>query len=246
MAVSRQPSAHQTTEQGIIGSVLTNSLKLVFFLLLTLVFSILIEWIGITVIWPEQGRQHSEQMLEKELGYLNDDFKHSAIVEHPKQFAGRFAAVFHHYLVEVTGIETLIQWLAQPVNTNTVTTGFRLQLRGWYTKSAKYLQAAVTISQVFATRLAILTLALPAFILLSLVGLVDGLVQRDIRRWSGGRETSFVYHWAKRIVLPSLYLPWIIYLAMPVSVHPNLVVLPFALLCALSVAVMATTFKKYV
>ncbi len=246
MATSRQPSAQHTTEQGVISTLLTSVIKLVFFLLLTLVFSILTEWIGMTVIWPEQGRQHSQQMLEQELGYLNDDFKHSAIVEQPQRFAGHFAAVFHHYLVEFTGIETLIQWLAQPGNTNTEITGFRLRLRGWYTKAAEYLQAAVTISQVFATRLAILTLALPAFILLSLVGLIDGLVQRDIRRWSGGRETSFVYHWAKRLVLPSLYLPWIVYLAMPVSVHPNLVVLPFALVCALSVAVMATTFKKYV
>lgn len=76
-------------------------------------------------------------------------------------------------------------------------------------------EAAMTITQVFEVRLAVLILAFPAFILLSLLGLVDGLVQRDIRRWSGGRESSFIYHWAKKIVLPSLILPWIIYLAMP-------------------------------
>ncbi|MCH9699701.1 MAG: TIGR03747 family integrating conjugative element membrane protein [Gammaproteobacteria bacterium] len=246
MATSRQASAQSTTEQGVIATLLTGAIKLVFFLLLTLVFSIFTEWFGITVIWPDQGSQHSQQMLERELGYLNDDFKHSGLVEQPKQVADQFAAVFHRYLVEATSIEALIQWLAQPKNTNTVTTGFRLRLRGWSINAAEYLQSTVTISQVFATRLAILTLALPAFVLLSLVGMVDGLVQRDIRRWSGGRETSFVYHWAKRLVLPSMYLPWIMYLAMPVSVHPNLVVLPFALVCALSVAIMATTFKKYV
>ena len=245
MATSRQPSAQQTTEQGIIGAVLTNSFKLVFFLLLTLVFSILTEWIGMTILWPDQGSQHSQQMLERELDYLNADFQHSAVVEQPRQFADTVGAVFYQYSVKSTGIETLIQWLAQPTTTNKQTV-FRVRLRGWYQSVAQYLLAAVTIIQVFATRLAILTLALPAFILLSLVGLIDGLVQRDIRRWSGGRETSFVYHWAKRIVLPSVYLPWIIYLAMPVSIHPNLVVLPFAVLCAVSVAVMATTFKKYI
>ncbi len=243
MATSRQPSAQQTTEHGVIGSLLISATKLVFFLLLTLVFSILTEWIGMTVIWPDQGARHSTQMLAHELDVLNADFKHSAIVEHPKQFAERFGVVFYRYTVQATGVETLIQWLAQP--STTPVTGFRARLRGWYQSTAQYLLAAVTIIQVFATRLAILTLAFPAFILLSLVGLVDGLVQRDIRRWSGGRETSFVYHWAKRLVLPSLYLPWIVYLAMPVSVHPNRVVLPFALLCAVSIAVMATTFKKY-
>jgi len=68
--------------------------------------------------------------------------------------------------------------------------------------------------------------AMPIFLLFSLVALVDGLVQRDLRRWGGGRESSFVYHYAKKAALP-------------------LVVLPFATLFALTVAVTASTFKKY-
>jgi hypothetical protein len=44
---------------------------------------------------------------------------------------------------------------------------------------------------------------------------------------------------------PSLILPLIICLAMPESVHPNVVVLPFAVLFGFSVRVMASTFKKY-
>jgi integrating conjugative element membrane protein (TIGR03747 family) len=70
-------------------------------------------------------------------------------------------------------------------------------------------------------------------------------VQRDIRRWSGGRESAFVYHWAKKFILPSLTLPWMVYLAMPFSIHPNLIVLPFAVLLAVVVRVMTATFKKY-
>lgn len=101
------------------------------------------------------------------------------------------------------------------------------------------------ITEVFAVRLAVLIMALPAFVLLGLMGLTDGLVQRDIRRWSGGRESSFVYHWAKKLLYPALILPWILYLAIPSSLHPNLVVLPFAILFALSVRVMASMFKKY-
>jgi integrating conjugative element membrane protein (TIGR03747 family) len=77
------------------------------------------------------------------------------------------------------------------------------------------------------------------------MGLTDGLVQRDIRRWSGGRESSFVYHWAKKVLYPALILPWILYLAIPSSIHPNLIVLPFAILFAVSVRVMASMFKKY-
>jgi len=77
------------------------------------------------------------------------------------------------------------------------------------------------------------------------MALVGGFVQRDLRRWGGGRENSFVYHWAKRSAMPLLVLSWVIYLALPVSVHPSFVVLPFASLFALSVAVTASSFKKY-
>ena len=93
---------------------------------------------------------------------------------------------------------------------------------------------------------AILVLALPVFALFSLVAIVDGLVKRDLRRWGGGRESSFVYHWAKRSALPLLVLTWVIYLALPFSLHPTFIVLPFAMLFALSVAVTASTFKKYI
>jgi len=75
----------------------------------------------------------------------------------------------------------------------------------------------------------------------SLVALVDGLVQRDLRRWGGGRESSFVYHYAKKEALPLVVLTWVTYLALPLT----FVILPFASLFALTVAVTASTFKKY-
>ena len=86
---------------------------------------------------------------------------------------------------------------------------------------------------------------LPVFVLFSLVALVDGFVKRDLRRWGGGRESSFVYHWAKRSAMPLMVLSWVIYLALPFSLHPTFIVLPFATLFALSVSVTASTFKKY-
>ena len=62
---------------------------------------------------------------------------------------------------------------------------------------------------------------------------------------AGGRESSFVYHYAKKAALPLVVLAWVIYLALPFSLHPTFVVLPFAALFALTVSVTASTFKKY-
>jgi len=76
------------------------------------------------------------------------------------------------------------------------------------------------------------------------MALVDGFVKWDLRRWGGGRGSSFVYHWAKRSPMPLLVLSWAIYLALPFSLHATFIVLPIAALFALSVAVTASTFKK--
>jgi len=50
-------------------------------------------------------------------------------------------------------------------------------------------------------------------------------------------------HPAKKAVLPLAVLAWVIYLALPFSLHPTFVVLSFATLFALTVV--ASTFKKY-
>ena len=38
---------------------------------------------------------------------------------------------------------------------------------------------------------------------------------------------------------------WVCYLALPFSLHPVFIVLPFAILFAISISVTASTFKKY-
>ena len=51
--------------------------------------------------------------------------------------------------------------------------------------------------------------------------------------FSVGRESAYVFHLAKRAVTPMLLLTWALYLSMPVSIHPAIVILPFAVLFCL-------------
>ena len=48
------------------------------------------------------------------------------------------------------------------------------------------------------------------------------------------------------MILPTLSAPWLLYLALPVSLHPLWVLLPSAALLGVAVAITAGTFKKYV
>jgi integrating conjugative element membrane protein (TIGR03747 family) len=230
-------------QKGLISKSLTATAKIIQWLLLSLVFSILVEWAGMVLWWPDEGLDHSRTMLDNEIRYLDTDFRRSIVTSDPARFAKRVADGSYHYLFEVTGFVGFIQWVSPPPATHE--RGLRPKLHDLYHPIADFVIATLQVTQVFSLRLAILTLAMPVFVLFSLVALVDGLVQRDLRRWGGGRESSFVYHYVKKAALPLLVMTWVIYLALPFSLHPTFVVLPFATVFALTVAVTASTFKKY-
>jgi integrating conjugative element membrane protein (TIGR03747 family) len=88
--------------------------------------------------------------------------------------------------------------------------------------------AALYTVLTFLTRLLILTLSIPLFLMAAFIGAVDGLVRRDLRRFGAGRESGFVYHRAKILVVPVGVASWVVYLALPVSVSPVLILLPCA------------------
>ncbi len=218
-------------------------LRLVFWLFVALLFSILVEWIGMLFWWPEQGVAHSRTMLADELAYLSGDLRATLLVSDTAAFAQGFAETVYHWLWQKTGLETAIAWLAAPVPAQA--SSWQAALQGAYALVADYIVAAATITQVFSVRLAVLTLAMPAFALAILVGALDGLVLRDLRRWGGGRESSYLYHHAKRWIWPLFITAWVLYLSLPFSVHPAFSILPFAALIGLLVAITAASFKKY-
>lgn len=193
--------------------------------------------------WEEQGLDHSRKMLVNEFQFLGADFHLSWLTAHPKQFASDLSDRFYHIAFEWSGIVDLIQWITPAPGLEE--SGVRPVLHRFYRPIADYVLAGMQITQVFAVRLAILTLATPVFGLFTLVALVDGLVRRDLWRWGGGRESSFVYHHAKKASIPLIIMAWVLYLALPFSLHPSWIILPFALAFAFAVTITASTFKKY-
>mgnify|MGYP003663756357 FL=1 len=228
---------------GTISRVLTGIAQCLKWLFLFLLFSILVEWIGMVFWWEEQGLGHSRQMLVNELQFLGTDFNRSLLTSHPMEFASDLSKRFYQVAFEWTGIVDLIQWVT-PVP-NAEESGIRPTLHCIYQPASEFVLSAMQITQVFAVRLAVLTLATPVFGLFTLVALVDGLVRRDLRRWGGGRESSFVYHYAKKAAIPLIIMAWVLYLALPFSLHPSWIILPFALAFAFAVTITASTFKKY-
>ncbi|WP_230847863.1 TIGR03747 family integrating conjugative element membrane protein, partial [Pseudomonas amygdali] len=146
-----------------------------------------------------------------------------------------------------TGLQDWVQHTSDYAATGQRSRGFdmRYMLGVGVSKFQDYGLAALYTTLVFCVRLVILTLAIPLFVMTAFVGFVDGLVRRDLRRFGAGRESSYLYHKARATMVPLVIIPWSLYLALPFSVSPLLVLLPCAALLGLAVSITASSFKKY-
>lgn len=226
---------------GLIFGMLELCLRLLGLLFASLIFSILLEFVGMLWFWPEQGWHHSHAMWLSELGWLSDHFKNSLLVEEPAQATAKVLQHLNEWVVVRSGwahSDTQLKLLSQEMSVQG-------QFAQAYVVMQDYLLAALFTVFTFVVRLAVLTLAMPLFLLAVITGAVDGLMRRDLRKFSADRESSFVYHRAKRTLLPLMVSPWVIYLSFPTSVNPIWVLVPCAALLGWMVAITATTFKKY-
>ena len=107
------------------------------------------------------------------------------------------------------------------------------------------LSSAINILLILIVRLAIVCCALPAFLLVGLVAFTDGLVERDIRRFCGAVESSWVYHLAKPWVMPSILLATVVYLTIPISVNPGIIFLPAIAAMGISIYIVGWRFKLF-
>ena len=117
---------------------------------------------------------------------------------------------------------------------------------GLTTHPGLYALAAINAVKLVVLRAVLSLFALPGFLLIALAAFFEGLVARDIRRYTGGHESSYIFHKAKRWVIPSVVLTVTLYLMVPFSLPPAVVFAPTMLLAGVMVYVATSRFKKFV
>jgi len=243
MADARRNPPPAETERSVVGSLLTFLAKAVQWLLLALVCAVLLEWVGMIWWWPAECVQHSQRTLEVERVHLGTAFPRHLVSTSPVQFANNVGRRLSHVCFTLTRLDQVIEWATTPPAADEARP--KKAIRQVVYGISRYLIAAEQILQIFGIRLAILVLATPVFGLCGLVAIVDGLVRRDLRRWGGGRESGFVYHWAKRVGLPLALGLCVIYLVAPFSIYPPVAIFPFTVLLGLTISAVCASFKKY-
>lgn len=192
---------------------------------LAIFFSILIEWFGMLIGW--WNRHHSSEMLIVEINYLNQIGQNAILSLYPKEVATTL----------LTSVDTLVNdWGLRR---------FSQTLHGIFSPFAYAIEAAINIIYVFIVRLAVVIGIIPGLIIIFLLALADGLSERNIRTYCGGVESSWLYHHAKRLMLPSIIVFCGLYLTLPFSLNPLWVFLPLLFIFWVITFVWSSTFKKF-
>lgn len=242
MATPAQHTVQQPIQRpGLIISAIRLVLRVIGLLMASLLFSILIEFAGLLLFWGDQGWRHSQTMLRSELSWLSEHFKSSLLIQQPGQTITHWLDFLYQWGLVKTGFANF----AQQARVSSQGNGFWSWINQFYVHIEDFVLSAVYVTFTFVVRLTILVLSAPLFLLAMLTGFVDGLMRRDLRKFGAGRESSFVYHRAKRAVIPLLIVPWVIYLSLPFSLNPMAVFVPCAVMLGITTAITATTFKKY-
>lgn len=209
-----------------------------------------IEMLGIYLLWPEKGVNHSREIVLEDMQYIAAAPR-SLLVDDTVAFASEIVATVETPF-RVVGVVDFYKSFAggqvavtQPASNRTVDR-FKQSMEPMKREATRWAMLLMYVAQDTMLRMATAAFALPAFVLACLLGAVDGMVRRDLRRWQGQRESSWFYHRAKRTFFWSVTGGFTFYLTWPFGgFNPAYMVLIFTALAAMSLSSTVAAFKKY-
>ncbi|EGS1128094.1 DUF4400 domain-containing protein [Salmonella bongori] len=213
---------------GLLGWIALLPGVLVGFCLGAWMLAMALEWLGEAFLWRNTCASHSEQVLQATWQWWRVSAGAPVwLVEDLAIVRGKLQQGIAALIASFSGQSGLF-W------TEAVTTVIHCAIL-----------SAGNVTLTFLLRLAILLQVLPLFVLTITIGLVDGLVRRDLRRFGAGHESGFVYHHARRMIGSSLAGTGLVWLTVPVFLEPRYIVIPGVMLIGFAGSVATGAFKKH-
>jgi integrating conjugative element membrane protein (TIGR03747 family) len=214
-------------------------------LLVIIISCIMVLWLG-----HESGLNYLNDLLNGQLYYL-DTISHEFSINWPINFAVTCAHFVYEWMFVKTNLIHFIQDAQQSIQRSDSINNFaniylksNSVISSTYSIVATYLKAVVISTELMVIKLITLFLSLFGIALIMLVGIADGLVQRDIRKFSGARETALLYHRAKSIALSFIIIGIFVYLILPLNFAPEFILIPTAAISAYFIMLSIKLFKK--
>jgi hypothetical protein len=101
------------------------------------------------------------------------------------------------------------------------------------------------ISKIIVTRLSIFIMAMPFLMVIFGLFVIDGLVQRDIRKFRGERESTLFFHRAKLLCKKLFIFIFFLFMVLPCSASPEYILTPLGFVCGMTAMLSIKNFKKY-
>lgn len=99
--------------------------------------------------------------------------------------------------------------------------------------------------KIFVIKAFLVIAALPLFALLGVIGLIDGLSLREIRRAELGRESSYLFHMLNKWIARVIGFGLCVWVCIPAALNPQWFFVPLGLLFSMMLSLSASKFKKY-
>ena len=161
------------------------------------------------------GLAASQQMLQYELGHLSNHFTRSVVVQEPGRTAHQLVDTGYEWVFVRSGLLERMSQTAERARAPSQgksqdgVRNFRYYISQVYVWAENYLIAAAFTTLTFLVRLLVLVLTLPLILTAAFVGLIDGLVRQDVRRFGAGRESGLHLPPCESELMPLAVLPWV-------------------------------------
>lgn len=109
----------------------------------------------------------------------------------------------------------------------------------------EHLFIAIDVFRAWFFRLVVFLFGVVSVFPLLIIGLIDGLVRREIRRWSGGRESAWIFVFASKSLAPSIAISLAIYVVWPWTLPFVWINTCMGMYLGFALSVTLAAFKKY-
>lgn len=220
---ARDQSANQS--RGALAEIFHSLLALPVVLLLSLIVSIAIELGGIVAdFWDVPGHLHAKAMMVSEARFLSESFSESSFGK----------TLLSTAVISVQWVDDANSWLGFADISSTAP-----EELAWYEIAYA---AAFYITKVFFLRLVVVVFNLPLFVIMGMVGIVFGLIARDLRRFGAATEHKKRFLLYYRLVKPAIWFSAVVYICWPDVINPMFVFVPAAFFFSY---VMENTIKNF-
>lgn len=214
--MSEQRTPPSRPPQGPIGWLLSLTGRLIGLVIGALVLRVVLELAGLYFWWPQEGDRHVLQVMKQEQTEL-------VIALQPHPLGDEITILLKSGAPHILKARHKTNWLhLEP-----------------------FTVLAYTLVS-FMLRLVWLAVMLPQLCLYALIGLTDGLIRRDLRRFGSGLESVFLHRYVIKFGSSVATTLWVFYLAHPLFLPARLVLLPATIWFGITVWMVAGSFKRYI